>query len=430
MLDELIHNQDLQKYITTYRRGDYIFLEGDDSQDLYVLVSGHVEIIKGDKKLDEITEPGTLFGEVSFLLGAKRTATAKAEREVKVFRVPKEEITDFLQDFPTVAGKITKLLAQRLDERSQALYGLKELCDQLPDAVIITDRDGKILTWNSAAEKLYGRDWHGLHEATIGDVYEDPKAVEEFLDEVQSKHAVKEKILKTKPSSKGSHYVSTSTTLLYNGHHNFQGVLFLGRDATAIQKLERRYRRVRSWLIPSLVLLGLMVTALFLGYPYFSRGVQSVDIQKEELRNQLARDYLLLKSLLIQPFADRDRDKTTQAMKEFLNMQVENKAPYAGVVLLDQDKRVFDAYSTVGSEAMVGSSYRGIEFQGSEDSLHRVLVLYRADETHPMGKRGLEIAFELEKEGRALGWLLLQLDMACLKDSYDVNEEDLRRFRF
>ena len=430
MLDELIHNPNVEKYVTVYERGKYLFLEGDDSQDLYVLISGHVEIIKGDKKLDEITEPGALFGELSFLLGAKRTATARAEGTVEALRIPKEEITDFLHDFPSVAGEITQFLAQRLDERSQALYGLKELCDQLPDAVIITDRDGRISTWNSAAEKLYGRDWHDLHQGKIQDVYENPQALEAFLEEVQSKYTVKEKILKTKHPSKGSHFVSTSTTLLYDGHHNFQGVLFLGRDATALQKLERRYRRVRNWLIPSLLLLGVLVAAVFLGYPYFSKGVQSVDLRKEELRNEIARDYLLLKSLLIKPFEDRNRSETTRVMKDFFHMQPETKTPYKGVVLLDQNKSVFDAYSPSGHAADVGSSYAGIAFQGSEGSLYSVLLLYRTDDAHPMGKRGLEIAFELKGEGKTLGWLLFQMDMACLKDAYRVTEEDLKRFQF
>jgi PAS domain S-box-containing protein len=430
MLDELIHNPDVEKYVTVYDRGKHLFLEGDDSQDLYVLISGHVEILKGDKKLDEITEPGALFGELSFLLGTRRTATARAEGTVKALRIPKEEITGFLHDFPSVAGKITQLLAQRLDQRSHALYGLQEMCDQLPDAVIITDREGKISTWNNAAEKLYGRDWHDMHQGTIHDLYEDPQALEKFLKEVQSQYTVKEKILKIKHPSEGSHFVSTSTTLLYDGHHNFQGVLFLGRDATALQKLERRYRRVRNWLIPSLLLLGVLIAAVFLGYPYFSRGVQSVDIQKEELRNEMARDYLLLKSLLIQPLDDGKRSEATRIIKEFFDMQPETKTPYKGVVLLDQSKRVFDAYSPSGSTANVGSSYEGIAFQGGEDSLHSVLVLYRPDEAHPMGKKGLEVAFELKRKDRTLGWLIFQMDMDCLKDAYGVTEDDLRRFQF
>jgi CRP-like cAMP-binding protein len=86
MLDEIIRNKDLQKYLKTYQKGDTLFVEGEESQDLYVLVSGHLEVLIGEKKIAEITEPGALFGELSSLLGAKRTATVQAENEVKVLR--------------------------------------------------------------------------------------------------------------------------------------------------------------------------------------------------------------------------------------------------------------------------------------------------------------------------------------------------------
>ncbi len=73
MFEELLNNKDFAKYLKTFSRGDYVFLEGDETQDLYVLISGHVEIIKGTQKIKEITEQGAVFGELSFLLGAKRT---------------------------------------------------------------------------------------------------------------------------------------------------------------------------------------------------------------------------------------------------------------------------------------------------------------------------------------------------------------------
>jgi len=100
MLDEIIHNNDLQKYLKTYQKGDALFVEGDESQDLYFLVSGHLEVLKGDKKIAEITEPGALFGELSFLLGAKRTATIQAENEVRVLRIPKNEVSTSSRTFP------------------------------------------------------------------------------------------------------------------------------------------------------------------------------------------------------------------------------------------------------------------------------------------------------------------------------------------
>ncbi len=123
MLDDIIQNKNLQKYLKTYQKGDTLFMEGDESQDLYFLISGHLEILKGDKKISEITEPGALFGELSFLLGAKRTATVQAENEVRVLRIPKNEVPTFLKDFPVVAEKITEIVARRLDERARPCTG-------------------------------------------------------------------------------------------------------------------------------------------------------------------------------------------------------------------------------------------------------------------------------------------------------------------
>ncbi len=433
MLDEIIKNQDLGRYLTTYETGQIIFLEGDESQDLYILVSGQLDILKGNIKITEINEIGTLFGEMSFLLGAKRTATVKAKNDVKTIRIPKEGVTTFLDEHPQVAREITKILAQRLDETSQIVYGLKEFCNQLPDAVILTNREGKVLTWNSVAEKIYGREGNQMRHISIEEIYEEPQAYNNFLEEVQSRYSVREKILKIRHPEKGTRYISTSTTVLYDGHHNFQGVLSLGRDVTAVKNLERRYRRAWYWIIPSIILIGLLTSAIFLGLPFVSKESQPKDIKKLELRDQLGKDYLLLKSLLADHFEAGDRSKTNQLMKDFFNIQESSKMPYIGLALLGKDKKIFDAYSMKGGtdiEKMVGSSYAGIEFKGSESSLHRVLTLYRVDKDHPMGHKGTEIAFELMTDNQFLGWLIFQMNMELLGRKYEMDEKDLERFQF
>jgi len=432
MLDEIIHNKDLQKYLKTYQKGDALFVEGDESQDLYFLVSGHLEVLKGDKKIAEITEPGALFGELSFLLGAKRTATLQAENEVRVLRIPKNEVSTFLKEFPAVAEKITEIIARRLDESSQAVYGLRQICDKLPDAVMLTDRSGRVVAWNAAAEKLYGRDWHHMRGTSAEDIYEEPQAYRELLQEIQSKTSVPERVLKVRHPEKGTRYVSTSTTLLHDSQNNIQSLLWLGRDVTAAHRMERRYRRARYWLIPSLILLILLATTVIVGFPYFSRGVQTMDARKLELRNLLAKDYLLLKSLLAEPLARGDRPNTTKVLKEFFDIQLTKRCPYSGIVLLDRQRKVFDAFSLkpgFNAQTVIGTAYTGIDFQGSEKSLYRLLVLYRADKDNPMGRKGIEIAFDLRENERTIGWLLFQMDMDCMKTNYDVDEEGLRNLQ-
>ena len=432
MLDEIIHNNDLQKYLKTYQKGDLLFVEGDESQDLYFLVSGHLEVLKGDKKIAEITEPGALFGELSFLLGAKRTATIQAENEVRVLRIPRNEVSTFLKDFPAVAEKITQIIARRLDESSQAIYGLRQICDKLPDAVMLTDQSGRVVAWNAASEKLYGRDWHHMRGTSAEDIYEEPQVYRELLQEIQSKTSVPERVLKVRHPEKGTRYVSTSTTFLHDSQNNIQSILWLGRDVTAAHRMERRYRRARYWVFPSLILLVFLAAAIILGYPYFSKGVQTVDSRKLELRNLLAKDYLLLKSLLSNPLERGDRARTSQVLKDFFNLQVTKQCPYSGVVLLDRERKVFDAFSLkpdFNAQTIIGTSYTGIDFQGSEKSLYRVLVLYRADQDNPMGRKGIEIAFDLKENERTIGWLLFQMDTNCMKANYEVDEEGLKNLQ-
>jgi PAS domain S-box-containing protein len=432
MLDEIINNKELQKYLKTYQKGDTLFVEGDESQDLYFLVSGHLEVLKGDKKIAEITEPGALFGELSFLLGAKRTATIQAENEVRVLRIPRNEVSTFLKDFPTVAEKITEIIARRLDESSQAVYGLRQICDKLPDAVMLTDQSGRVIAWNAAAEKLYGRDWHHMRGTSAEDIYEEPQVYRELLQEIQSQSSVPETVLKIRHPEKGTRYVSTSTTLLHDSQNNIQSLLWLGRDVTAAHRMERRYRRARYWLIPSLILLVLLATTVIVGFPYFTKGVRTMDTRKLELRNLLAKDYLLLKSLLTEPLARGDRAATTQILKEFFELQITKRCPYNGIVLLDRQKKVVDAFSIkpgFNAQTVIGTPYTGIEFQGSEKSLYRLLVLYRADKDNPMGRKGIEIAFDLRENERTIGWLLFQMDMDCTKTNYDVDEEGLRNLQ-
>ena len=432
MLDEIIHNKDLQKYLKTYQKGDTLFLEGDESQDLYVLISGRLDVRKGDKKIAEITEPGALFGELSFLLGAKRTARVQAENEVRVLRIPKNEVSIFLKDFPAVGEKITEIIARRLDESSQAIYGLTQICDRLPDAVMLTDRNGRVLAWNAGAEKLYGRDWHHMRGTSAEDIYEEPQVYRELLQEIETKISVPEIILKIRHPEKGARYISTSTSLLHDSQNNIQSILWLGRDVTAAHRLERRYRRARYWVIPSMILLVFLGAAMIFGYPYFSKGLRTMDHRKLELRNLLAKDYLLLKSLLTESLARGDRISTSRVLKEFFTLQVTKQCPYNGLLLLDRQKKVFDAFSIkpgFNAQALIGTSYTGIEFQGSEKSLYRVLVLYRPDQDNPMGRRGIEIAFDLKENERTMGWLLFQMDGNCMETNYEVDEEELRNLQ-
>jgi PAS domain S-box-containing protein len=432
-INEIISNPDLAKYLITFTSGQIIFLEGDDSQDLYFLVSGQVEIFKGDMKIRDITQEGSIFGEISFFLGDRRTASVKAKTKVEVICIPKEEIMLFLKECPTAEPEIIRHLSLRLNEATQMLYGLKGVSNQLPDAVIMTDETGRILVWNSSAEKLYGRGWSQMRNTNVDEIYANPDEYKDFLNEVQARYSVREKIFDIKHPQKGIRCVSTSFTVLYDGHHNFQGVLSLGRDVTATQKMEQKYKRAYFWLISAFILIGLLTTTIFLGYPYYSKGHQAVNLRQKELSNLLAKDYILLNSWLADPLSSQNTKAISRLMQQFFHIQQTAAIPYTGLVLLNKDRKVVSAYSTkadISARDMIGSSYAAIKFQGNEDSLHKVLTVYRTEKEHPMGKKSTEIAFELYKDKAFIGWLIFQMDMDSLTNTYDIGIKDLEKLQF
>ena len=433
MLEEIIHSQDMEPYQVSFDEGETIFLEGDVSKALYILISGRVEIYKGDMRLTETADTGAILGEMSYLMDSPRTATLKAGSPVEALRIPSRDLPEFLTRYPAVSLTISKILAHRLSETSHVLHGLREFSDHLPDAVLVTDRQGCILSWNEAARRLYGRDWDQMRERSVEEIFEDPEAFKSYLDLMQNgpTAAREEPVFVIQHPQKGRRWVSVNMTVLYDAHRNFQGVVAIGRDVTEFQRLQRRHRRTRYWIGAILALLVLLAGATIYGYPYFSKGYHAVQIVKHELRDQMAKDFLLLKSLLAQPLSHMDRPACEAVMRKFFKVQAASELPYLGLLVLDNDKRVFAAYSPHGDlSRVIGTTYKRIKFRGPTESLHKVLTLYRMDRDHPGGYRGVEVAFSLGGLAGEEGWLVFQINPKMLSQVYQLDEQALENFYF
>ena len=96
-MSDILESPELKKCTQDYGPGESLFLEGDDTRDMYILVSGRLEVFKDDKLLFEINKPGSLVGEMSYLLESKRTATVRAIDAVRAIKVPGDR--GFLSSF-------------------------------------------------------------------------------------------------------------------------------------------------------------------------------------------------------------------------------------------------------------------------------------------------------------------------------------------
>lgn len=90
----------------TYHHGEMIFKEGSSGDWVYVVQAGSVEISKtlqGHKYIIEVLETGDIFGEVDFLGGMGRIATAQAIGETTVGVIDREfldqEFNKLSEDF-------------------------------------------------------------------------------------------------------------------------------------------------------------------------------------------------------------------------------------------------------------------------------------------------------------------------------------------
>ena len=433
MLD-IINRPDMQQYTVSFASGETLFIQGDNTQDMYLLVNGQIEVFKDDNKIADITEPGTTIGEMSFLLNAKRTATVKALTDVKTIKIPTGQITDFMHGNPALVLHIALKLARRLEETTRIMHGLREFSDQLPDAIIMADNERHILSWNHAAEKLYGRTWQQMKGYPLADLYQDSGTYEQFVVDVQSGNSLREKELAVKHPDGSTLFVSTSTTVLYDGHHNVEGFIFLSRDVTASKDLEKKYKRVKRWLIPSIAFFCLVIIAIFFSIPYFSRGNKILDYKKGVFENRIIEDSQNITMALTEPLAAGNLTAIADIMRTFFDDENHAHFGIKGLLLLNRDKKVISAYSPEQSGAaatIVGSSYSGIKFKGEADAAYKHLTLFRADKKHRMGAKGVEIAYEIRQEnGELTNWLLFQLDMEHLELEYGINTKILSKIDF
>jgi len=428
MLDEILNSPTLSANIVSFHGGETIFSEGDTSQDLYILASGEIEVLKGDKRLTVISEKGSLFGEMSFLLKSARTATVRAKTHINVLKIKADSITRFLLDYPQVASVITRNLAERLDQTSQALYGLGELCDHMPDAVIITDPECRILFWNKPAEELYGKSRDQIKELKIYQIYADTVEAERAFKDFGPGSPPTKSILKVSHPSKGERTVEVATKAISDSRGVFHGMVSSARDITEMVAAAKKYRKIRYRVIPLILLFASMVAISFYGYNILT-GRHTSYQSGNRLKAIMAKDYLFLSSLMAQPLKEDDMEAAGRIIRDFAKTDP-YESPYRGFMLIDSKKTVrYALIRDTASDDLIGSSYAGI-LATPGNSAQTVLTLYRVTKKSPMGEKSIEAAFVIKADGLVLGWIVFVMEMEFVTNEFNLGEKDLKAMQF
>ncbi|MBF0552138.1 MAG: type IV-A pilus assembly ATPase PilB [Deltaproteobacteria bacterium] len=143
-LDEVLKKTVIQKeslpaYLLSpdeqiYENGDIVIKEGNTDKSFYKLIQGCLEVIKGGRKIGEISQPDEYFGEMNALLNETRSATirSKGKSIVKVF--PGEKLQETLANYPEIANKMIVSLAKRLEVTNKMLIDTNRVLEQLRQA--------------------------------------------------------------------------------------------------------------------------------------------------------------------------------------------------------------------------------------------------------------------------------------------------------
>jgi CRP/FNR family transcriptional regulator len=101
-----------------FSRGATIFLEGDEGNGFYVVLSGRVKIFKlsadGKEQTLHLFGTGEPFGEVALFSGTRFPANAEALEDSRVLFFPRDAFAGLIREHPSVAMNMLALLSIRL----------------------------------------------------------------------------------------------------------------------------------------------------------------------------------------------------------------------------------------------------------------------------------------------------------------------------
>lgn len=112
----------------TFQDGQIIFDEGSSGDWIYVIESGTVELskkIEGSKVVIEVLKPGDIFGELAFIAGVQRTATARAVGETTVGVIDRTFLDHEYNKLSQHFQLILRTLAIRLKKTTEAILDIK-----------------------------------------------------------------------------------------------------------------------------------------------------------------------------------------------------------------------------------------------------------------------------------------------------------------
>jgi CRP/FNR family transcriptional regulator, cyclic AMP receptor protein len=128
MSDEVLTHLTSSLSVLTPSAGDVVFREGDEASDMYVVISGEVEILKRSKRgVDArvaLLGPGDWFGEMSIVDVQPRSATVRALAPGRLLRITAADLDALYRHDVKSYSLIVLNIARELSRRLRVADGI------------------------------------------------------------------------------------------------------------------------------------------------------------------------------------------------------------------------------------------------------------------------------------------------------------------
>lgn len=180
-------------------RNDILFRQNDIGNDLYIVISGRLEVFVEDNKgnrrsLGEISK-GETVGEMALLVGEKRTASVCALRDCDLVKLSRSAFQHISEQNSQLMMTITKILIHRLQKTGKSPSGANLAIIPMTSDVELTDFTHRLvsalstfgmtlhLTSNKVKEAVEMSDFAGLSLETFQSI-----RLTTYLDEQENKY--------------------------------------------------------------------------------------------------------------------------------------------------------------------------------------------------------------------------------------------------
>lgn len=130
-------------HLTRAAGGTFFIREGQTGDELYVVLSGEVQVSKGEQILATL-RAGAHLGEMAMIDNAPRSASVRAVTDANLLAMRREEFFGLIRSEPVIGTKLlwsfVNVLSGRLRQTNEALQGARqELAHSIPNFEIFVD---------------------------------------------------------------------------------------------------------------------------------------------------------------------------------------------------------------------------------------------------------------------------------------------------